>query len=758
MTTWLPAAEAAHLEGLSAAHLRRLANNGKFGETRRETSGRNGKALFIAAERLSAEARARFYIAHPHLAPTSKRVGGEQPQSILSYERATAAQRERADVRRAAVIAYEVFLEEWRDRRGVTRAKERWVEQYKLTHIAVGKLSVDSIERWRAAFQADGVDGLVDGNDGRARRGKVSIPRAALNFFVARYLDKDAPPSIARAIEETRFAAYDSGWRLPEADDAFYRYVRDHVPTAVKLARRDAVDSPSKFLPYVSRAMEVPYRTLQSDHHIADVFVNCEGTVCGDQGCRSGHRPWFTPIYDVGSRKIISYQISLEVPNSERILRALYRAIVKEGLPERFYCDNGKDFKKAAEWKGIDSASEDFLGRRFRSLGMDVVFARPYNAQAKAVERFFGTLVDRRWRGSEGYAGRLGQRSERTQHLCKNPHLLPPFSQFCQGLDAAIDIYNNTPHRGEGMNGRTPAEAFAEGRIPRREPDSFAFRLVFWRTEIRTLDRNGVRAGNLTYTPIDPDATVTVNYLRERVKVLINPSDVSRAILCSLDEEFLCEARVYELATHDTRDAITQSTLDRVGRAKKAIRKEITRFANAGERPVRRFKELDFLRALMREQTRCREQERQLVAAGADAVTVVLPAYSRIARDYDAAQAADDPFGGLSADDRALAESVPPLTQERVDELLAERSSVPDLRLVNFSDEEREHITRERERVERQRKADAELCAVRGCTSPRTRVIDEAEECGPHWLELYGDEQPPGVTDHLRQAMKEEQR
>ena len=756
MTTWLPPETVSRLlpDQPTPRHVVRLAQRGAFGNNiRRRTRGRNGRAIEIALHALPEAARAAFLSSHPHHVRPSK--SEELPPPIRSYREATQEQRDRADRRVAAVKAWQLFIAEWGSRRGITAAKDRWVEGYRLQH-PIEHLSVASIERWASRFEAFGQDGLIDGNDGHARRGKPSIPRAALNFFLARYLDKDAPPTIARAIADTRLAADHYGWWLPEADDPFYRYVGRHVSPAVKLARRDAVDTPSTFLPYVQRGMDVPNRTLQSDHHIADVFVNCEGKVCADARVCRAHRPWWTPMYDVGSRKVIASQISLEVPNSERILLAFRRAVEAEGLPARFYIDNGKDFKKAAG-KGLAASEEEFIGRRMRMLGVEVVFARPYNAQAKAIERFFGTFVSHHWRGSEGYTGALGKRSERTQELCAHPERLITFTAFAQLLEDRIAVYNHTPHRGTGMNGRTPAEVFATGRTARRDPDPFAFQLVFWQNQVRVLDRNGVRVAGFTYTPVDPDGRVHAAYLRKRVIVLINPANTSEAILCNRSEQFLCEARALELATHDTRDAITQAALDHVSSSRKAIRAALYGGDRESRMRLAEYKRIH-PQLLHRVAERLRDEERQLVASmGAPtAATVVIPVASVTRRAMEAARSAVM-RSSLTDADRELAASIPPITDEQLDRLLDEkRGYAPAAPLRAVRDIDDAGVTAELARAARRRKAKEGLCVVEGCEEPRTRVVDEADECGRHWLAANADEFDEETAANLRREIERE--
>lgn len=823
MTTWLPLSAIAPFipNASSLRHARRLAASGALGNIKYDKVGRRANALLVDIESGPAVVRANYYAAHPHLAPRSRSLQGEshEPKPPIDFDRATPGQKHRARLREAAVIRWQIFIEQWGNSRGITAAKQRWVDQFKLEQASkkpadrLTRISVDSIERWTTAYLAYNIAGLIDGNDGSARRKKTSIPRAALNVFLARCLDKNSPPTIARAIEETRMefgclyrsnhpdaSCRKTGCRLPHADDPFYRWWENHVDPLVKEARREAVDSPSTFLPFVGRSADRPYRTLQSDHHIADVFVNCEGescsrdprqaavecrghgtadpndalrycddrTDCRIYWCRGGHRPWLTPIMDVGSRCIVSHQISLEVPNAERILRALYLAILKEGLPERFYCDNGKDFKKAAGWK-LSAEDDEHLGRGLRTLGVTRVFARPYNAQAKSIERWFRTLIQSRCEGSYGYTGASGKkRPAHTKRLCDEPHRLMPFSQFAQMLGDAIDIYNTANHRGVGMNGRSPAQVLASAdRIPRRNPDEFAFKLVFWQTEERTVDRRsggyGVRHKNLVYTLIDPDGSIASTYFKQRVKLLIDPDDVSRAIVCNLDEQFLCEAWVLELATHDTRDVVTQEVLARTERIKKVIRRRLaTSPAAAGA--LRRLMAA-YPSHLRRVAQLRREEQQRLVAAGGSTVTTFIPSYSKIARDVEAFRAATDPLAGLSSADRALIESssAPVLTGEQLDQFLAdaEKGSYPTspLRAVGSgeSSEERARVERERRRVRREQKARRGECVVDNCEARRTRVSEDAEECGRHWLELYGDDLDPEVRAHFRQLITEEE-
>lgn len=746
---WLaPETCAELLGGISVRRVRQMVGEGKL-IARRNVRGRNGKAIEIAADSLPPEARTR--LSESQLATVTKL---EVVPASRTFDELPASIRDRANLRLAAITSYQIAIRTMRRGEILSIVEQRWLESFRADHPEM-RVSVKSVRRWTEAYKSGGREALIDHNDGSSRRGQFNIPREALAFFHAAYLDTKRNLTIRGAIRETRLMAQREGWKLPRRDDSFYRYAKSISPL-VKALRRSAVDEPHTVLDSVLRGMEKPYRTLQSDHHICDVFVSCEGTVCGPDGCKAGHRPWWTVMTDVGSRKIVSYRIALEVPNSTRILEAFRLAVEREGLPQQFYVDNGKDYKKATG-KNLSAEEQEFLSNRFRSLGVNVIWAKPYNAQAKAVERMFGTWVSQVWRSFESYVGRTGKRSEHAHHLYQHPELLPTFTDFAAQLEAQVDLFNHQPHRGVGMNRRSPAEVFAAERIARRNPDPAAFALVFWRCETRVLSRHGVSVDNTLYRLEDPTGEIQLRYQGERVKILIDQADISRAIVCSIDERFLAHAVVRELASHDASDPVTQAEIERVAKHNKAI----SRRAKEGDRTAQQqvawlrqpHNRLQMLRKLAAQRT---EQVREMVAqTGTDAATVVLPRFSSIAREMASAKASSGPR--LSDADRELAASVPEISDEQLDRLIAEERGYeerPRLRVVEDDDTD---VAAELARLARMRKAKEGLCLVEGCEEPRTHVIDEADECARHWAELHLAEiDNDAVREAVRQQLEEE--
>ena len=74
--------------------------------------------------------------------------------------------------------------------------------------------------------------------------------------------------------------------------------------------------------------------------------------------------------------------------NTQCIASALRNAILNLGLiPKVVYQDNGKAFK-SKYFQHCDFEEGEFNGV-YANLGIHSVFAKPYNARAKVIERFF---------------------------------------------------------------------------------------------------------------------------------------------------------------------------------------------------------------------------------------------------------------------------------------------------------------------------------------------------------------------------------
>ena len=188
------------------------------------------------------------------------------------------------------------------------------------------------------------------------------------------------------------------------------RIIKTIPPTVRVLGREGAKAFQNRYGIYIPRS----YADLRNreifcgDHHEFDLFVHT----------RSGKlvRPWISAWQDLKTEVLVSWFIS-ERPSSQTIALAFCHAVLPKddgimGLPESIYVDNGKDFRsrylegQRRQLGRIATESVELFARAhglgvldmramegiWQNLGIKVRHTIPYNAQAKLIERFFGTL------------------------------------------------------------------------------------------------------------------------------------------------------------------------------------------------------------------------------------------------------------------------------------------------------------------------------------------------------------------------------
>lgn len=99
-------------------------------------------------------------------------------------------------------------------------------------------------------------------------------------------------------------------------------------------------------------------------------------------------------FYEMYSAIPLGWDISL-TEDTQTITIAFYRTVLRLGkIPKIVYLDNGRAFRsKFLNGMEADLEQSGVVGL-FERLGCRVIFAKPYNAKAKTIERFFRTLSE----------------------------------------------------------------------------------------------------------------------------------------------------------------------------------------------------------------------------------------------------------------------------------------------------------------------------------------------------------------------------
>ena len=191
---------------------------------------------------------------------------------------------------------------------------------------------------------------------------------------------------IGKAIALTKYKLKEQGQSFIPADITFRRYAKwfkDNNYDKWVLARDGEKALSDKVEPYIKRdasLLDVGDILVADGHKLAFQVINpftgkpCRATLVG--------------FLDWKSTALVGYEIMLE-ENTQCIASALRNAIINlDMIPKIVYQDNGRAFraKYFTDDKGFTELG--FYGL-YAKLGIETVFARPYNARSKVIERFF---------------------------------------------------------------------------------------------------------------------------------------------------------------------------------------------------------------------------------------------------------------------------------------------------------------------------------------------------------------------------------
>ena len=191
--------------------------------------------------------------------------------------------------------------------------------------------------------------------------------------------------NIGKAIKLTKLALKERGFKNLCCDLTYRRfannYKNEHYNTWIE-AREGNKALHDKVLPYITRdvsKLEVG-DVIVGDGHRLSFFIKHPYT-------GKPVRPMMVAYQDWKSGGFVGFEIMLE-ENTQCIASALRNSIINLGkVPKFVYQDNGKAFK-------AKYFIENGLSGLFTNLGIQPVYAKPYNAKAKPIERLFRELQD----------------------------------------------------------------------------------------------------------------------------------------------------------------------------------------------------------------------------------------------------------------------------------------------------------------------------------------------------------------------------
>ena len=304
--------------------------------------------------------------------------------------------------------------------------------------------------------------------------------------------------SIGKAIALTKYKLKEQNQDFIPADITFRRYAKwfkDNNYDKWILARDGEKALSDKVEPYIKRdasLLEVGDILFADGHKLAFQVINpftgkpCRATLVG--------------FLDWKSTALVGYEIMLE-ENTQCIASALRNSIINlDMIPKVVYQDNGRAFraKYFTDDKGFTELGFQGL---YSKLGIETVFARPYNARAKVIERFFKEFQEGFEKLLPSYIGSSINSKPaymmRNEKLHKSWHVdfIPTIEETIKMIDMWLSFKNSQPC--SNAPDKTIAEVLAERK--RQNIDINILDDLMLATEVKTIQRNGIRFLNCDY-------------------------------------------------------------------------------------------------------------------------------------------------------------------------------------------------------------------------------------------------------------------
>lgn len=400
----------------------------------------------------------------------------------------------------------------------------------------LGKICRGSLHRWKTKLEGtnDFIKLVPNYQYTSCTEFRTTLTEEEIKIFMGLLLHPNRI-SIGKAISYTKYYLKEQGQNFIPADMTFRRYAKwfkDNNYDTWVLSRDGEKALADKVEPYIKRdasLLDIGDVLVADGHKLNFQVINpftgkpCRATLVG--------------FLDWKSTALVGYEIMLE-ENTQCIASALRNAILNLDLiPKVVYQDNGRAFR--AKYFTDDKGFSE-LGFRglYGKLGIETVFAKPYNARAKVIERFFKEFQEGFEKLLPSYIGSsIGNKPawmQRNEKLHNNLHneYVPTLVEARKMIDMWLSFKNSQPCP-NSLN-QTIAEVLENRKTQDINPDILDDLMMV--TEAKTIQRNGIRF-------------LGCDYFDERLygfksKVLIKYSmfDLSHIKVYTTKGEFLCRA------------------------------------------------------------------------------------------------------------------------------------------------------------------------------------------------------------------------
>lgn len=518
--------ELAELKGVSTRAIRLLKEKYQI----REIKVKGGKSFEILLSSIEEDLQEKYYSKLVSIPPI------KQLPIIADFHKPD----------KAKIIALARFdlVNLWKDQRKLQTGKKQFDSDFLSAYNAntlypeiyakIGKVSIGTLQRWKRVLgNSKNYELLIPGYH-YEDYSRTKLDEYEKQIFL-KFLLHPNKFSIGKAISLTQYVLKTPNREYIPAPVTFRRFAnwyKSNYFDRWTLLRDGEKALKEQVIPHIKRdtsKIEVGEILVADGKRLNFQVINpftgkpCRATLIG--------------FLDWKSTALVGYEIMLE-ENTQNIASALRNAILNLGkIPKFVYLDNGRAFR-GKYFMGSPAFCEIGLKGIYEKLGITTIFANPYNARTKVIERFFLEMQESFEKLLPSYIGtsienkpaRL-KRNEKF-HYAIHTEFIPTIQQTIQMINSWLLYKNSLPCPND--KSKTIQEMF--NGVNKDKTNDNELDDLMLAQEIKTISSQGIRFLNSWYF------NDTLYGIRQKVIIKYSLFDLSYINIYTMSGKFLCRA------------------------------------------------------------------------------------------------------------------------------------------------------------------------------------------------------------------------
>ena len=403
----------------------------------------------------------------------------------------------------------------------------------------LGFISIGTLRRWIQAYRKhENADCLIPKYKSTRQGEYNTILDSEMKNILLTLLLHPSQYKIGKAIKLTKGILEKRGYEYLPCDLTFKRYAENFRKNnyAEWVLRREGMKAyHDKVEPYIERDI--------SKIEVGDIII-ADGHVLNFQVINpftgKPTRATLVGFLDWKSTALVGYEIMM-TESTQCIASALRNSILNLGIiPKVVYQDNGRAFK--SRFFQNNDFDENIFNGVYANLNIHSIFAKPYNARAKVIERFFLEFQEELEKGMPSYIGtsienkpawlKRGEKLHQEWHKKLTNNYVPTVQEAIKYINKWIEFHNSQPC----PNDRLKSIQEMLNSVQKQNINMNVLNDLMMKTECRTINKHGITFLNMHYR------SECILGLRDKVNIRYSLFDLSKIHVYSTKGEFLCVA------------------------------------------------------------------------------------------------------------------------------------------------------------------------------------------------------------------------